>query len=520
MSGALHSDTDVLIVGAGPVGLTLALLLAKRGRSVALFERQSGVFPLPRAAAMSHETVRVLQSAGILDELRPLLDLKPEARSASYFAADGEVLMTMTFPGVGESGYPPMTNFHQPDLEQALCDACDSHPLIGLHRGWSARAIEQTEDHVTVTLDPFEGAPGAVGPVTARARFAVGCDGANSTVRSLMDTTVTDTGFSSTWVVIDVAPKPGMGVETAFGHLVDPARPATLAPAGKGRHRFEFMVVEGEDPETIIGEESAWALVKRWNVTPQTAEIARRAIYTFKGRWADTWRDGRVLLAGDAAHQMPPFMGQGMNSGMRDTVALAWRLDLVLGGKVSDALLDSYTPERLYHVKQIVETSVAIGQMICMTDPAAAEQRNAMMRMMRDTGMTPPEPEWRLGPGCFMPDDPAAGFLALQARLERDGRSGLADDVIGVGHFLLLGDGLDPDEHLSDEVRARWEDLGGLSVRIGHDGYSDPDGSYAAWFEKLNAKIVAVRPDFQVYGACAEPEQVGPMLKQLLSDCA
>jgi resorcinol 4-hydroxylase (NADPH) len=512
-----HGNTDVLIVGAGPVGLTLALLLAKRGRSVAIYERWASAYPLPRAAAMSHETVRTFQSAGVLDQLRPYLDLEINKLVASFYGPDGEVLMSMAFPGRGDSGYPPMIGFNQPDVDRFLGEICEAHPLIVLHRGWNALAIEQFDDHVLVTLDPVNGDATREGvSVTARGKFVIGCDGANSVVRSLMKTEVTDTGFSSSWLVVDTFINPGASFTGLFGHVLDPARPATLAPAGKGRQRFEFMLVEGDDPERIANEDSVWPLLKRWDATPEKVTIARRAIYTFRGRWAESWQDGRVLLAGDAAHQMPPFMGQGFNSGVRDAIALAWRIDLILSEKAPLDLLGSYSSERLHHVKEIIESSVAIGQMMCLTDPEAAEERNAGLRMMRDDpDMSFPQPEWRLGPGCFMPEDSAAGFLALQALVEKDGQIGLLDDLTGAGHFVLIGNGVDPRAGLSDEARAIWVKLDGMAVTIGAGGYRDVDGAYAAWFEKLGASIVLARPDFQVFGVSASKDDVNELVMNL-----
>ncbi|MDI5963945.1 bifunctional 3-(3-hydroxy-phenyl)propionate/3-hydroxycinnamic acid hydroxylase [Streptantibioticus silvisoli] len=508
MDGTKHSDTEVVIVGAGPTGLTLALLLAKRRRTVAVYERWQTVFPLPRAAGMSHETVRTFQAVGLLDELAPHLNFERGKVSTSLFAPGGEELAVVTFPGDGESGFPAMVGFHQPDVDGVLGRVCDSHPLIEMHRGWDATAVEQAAEGAVVTFDPIDGdQPRAGDPVTARARYVVGCDGANSVIRSLMDTQVTDTGFSSSWLVIDTLLRPGRKPLDLFGHVLDYDRPATLAPAGKDRQRFELMVLPGDDPAHLTDDDVVWDLLERWEVTAEHVELARSAVYTFRGRWANAWRDGRLLLAGDAAHQMPPFLGQGFNSGVRDSVALAWRLDLVLTGTTGPELLDSYTTERLPHVREIVEASVAAGQLTCTTGREAVEARVAQFLAMRDgDGTDAPgmKSQWRLGPGCLRVDDPTAGFPSWQGLVEKDGVTGLLDDLVGSGRFVLIGDGVDPLTRLSDRAREVWNQLDGIGMMIGADGYRDVEGTYARWFGELGATVALVRPDMQVYGASAD----------------
>ncbi len=521
-SQTMYSDTDVVIVGAGPVGMTLALLLAERGRTVAVFERWGTAFPLPRAAGMSHETVRTFQSLGLLEQLLPHLNFDHDELSTSLYAPDREVLATMAFAGDGASGFPPMVGFHQPDVDGLLSEACEAHPLVGLHRGWEARTVEQGGDDAVVTLDPVDGdQPRDGDPVTARGRFVVGCDGANSVVRSLMDTGVTDTGFSSTWLVIDTLVRPGASGVDLFGHMLDHQRPATLAPAGKGRQRVEMMTLDSDDLDHIGDADSVWGLLARFDITPDKVDLARSAIYTFRGRWADSWRDGRILLAGDAAHQMPPFLGQGFNSGVRDSLALAWRIDLILSGEAAIELLDGYTTERLHHVRQIVEASVALGQLTCNTDPQAIDALVAQFRAMHDHVDTSGEDaaitqsDWQLGPGCLLPGDAAAGFVARQARVEKDGMTGLLDDLTGSGRFLLIGKDVDPMAGLSDQARSIWQQLGGRGVTIGADDFRDVDGSYAEWFQKLGATIVLVRPDFQVYGTATDTDHLNEMVINL-----
>lgn len=516
-----HSDTDVLIVGAGPVGLTLALMLAARGIGVAVYERWSAPYPLPRAVAMAHDCVRAYQAAGLIEDIKPVLDLNFGEFYGDYYTADGELVMRQEHLTASESGWPMMNPFNQPDLEATLNARCADHGLIQLHRGWNAVRVDQREEFAEVTLDPVNGdKPRDGSPIVARARFVVGCDGANSSIRGLMNTAITDTGFSSTWLVLDTIPRLEELRLRHFAQIMDPARPATFGPTGHGRNRYEFMALDGETAADLTPPAKVWELLAPWGPNPENSELVRAAVYTFEGRWAETWRDGRMLLAGDAAHLMPPFMGQGFASGVRDCAALVWRLELILSGKAPMTLLDSYTTERSPHVAEIVRQSTMLAQMCCIRDPAAAEQRNAGLRaMMKDPSLAPrPEP-WRLGPGLGMPGDPQAGLLSWQGVVELEGRSGFFDDVAPSGVFMLLGRGVDPLAALSDEARALWTELGGGAVDIGGRA-RDVGGGYGAWFDRLGAQVVLVRPDCYVFGASATAAGADAMVRELAAQLA
>lgn len=221
---------------------------------------------------------------------------------------------------------------------------------------------------------------------SARARYVVGADGANSRVRAHMDTGVTDTGFSFDWLIVDLVPHEEEDWSPMNWQLCDPVRPTTLVSGGPGRRRWEFLRLADETVEELNTTETAWRLLEPWGRTPENSTLERHAVYTFQARWADRWHQGRMLLAGDAAHLMPPFAGQGMCSGIRDAINLAWKLDLVLRGKAPDALLDTYTRERAGHVRHAIHMSVELGKVICVLDPDDAEVRN---RRMVDAGADP-----------------------------------------------------------------------------------------------------------------------------------
>jgi hypothetical protein len=274
------------------------------------------------------------------------------------------------------------------------------------------------------------------------------------------------------------------------------------------------MIMPSDDQGDVDTDENAWRLLKPWKIHPGNADLVRHARYTFRGRWANQWRRGRVILAGDAAHQMPPFMGQGINSGIRDAANLAWRLDLLVRGEGRQSLLDDYSTERSGHVAQIIEETVFIGRMFCMTDPAECAQRDADLKAMGSLGIQEATKNWLLRGGTLR-DDGIGGNLGVQANVGTGTRTALLDDVIPPPGFLLLGRDRDPAELLSPVQRAAWQQLGGRSAHFGPGGLIDADGKYAQWFEQLNASVVVIRPDFQVFGGVLDPNATDGLVHDL-----
>jgi 2-polyprenyl-6-methoxyphenol hydroxylase-like FAD-dependent oxidoreductase len=500
-------DSHVLIAGAGPVGQVLALLLSQRGLRVSVVERWAQPYPLPRAVAMSHDVQRVLRQLGLGEQLAGMLE--PWGQDGQRFIlqdASGRTLTESPFSVESESGFANMSAFSQPDLEQLLERRVQADPLIEQHRGYSLEALSDDGSGVTATIRPHTGIePIADGELrTLRAAYAVGCDGANSTVRSLLGLEMTDLGFNRDWLVVDVVPhSPPTGLPYACQRL-GPNRSTTLVPAGPGRRRWEFMIMPTDDQDNVDTDENAWRLLKPWGIHPGNAELVRHARYTFRGRWANHWRVGRVVLAGDAAHQMPPFMGQGFNSGIRDAANLAWRLALLVNGEGRDSLLDDYAAERCTQVAQIVEQTVLIGQMFCMTDPEECALRDAGLKQIDGLGIQEASKNWLLRGGTLQ-DDGIGGNLALQAIVNTGTRTALLDEILPPPSFVLLGRDGDPVDRLSPSTRAAWRRLGGRSAHFGPGGLADSEGKYAAWFEQLNASVVVIRPDFQVFGGVLDP---------------
>jgi flavoprotein hydroxylase len=500
---------DVAIVGYGPVGQLLAILLGQRGWRVEVIERWPEPYALPRAVHFDHEIGRILQLAGVADALAGRTVPAPVYE---WHNATGDTLIRFGRDTErGLSGWPESSMFCQPELEGVLDERVQALPSVSVERGAEAVDLRLSPDGVEIEARRSDGTTR-----TLRARCAVGCDGANSFVRERIGSGWHDLGFHFDWLVVDVLPSDPRWQGPLNWQLCDPARPTTLVSGGPGRRRWEFMRLPHETLEELNSEATAWRLLERWGVHPGNAKLERHAVYTFRARWADRWRNGRALIAGDAAHQMPPFAGQGMCAGMRDAANLAWKLDLVLRGQASEALLDSYPTERTPHVSAMIQLSIALGRIICVADPAEAAARDARMLGEAREQVAPIEaPLPPLGPGCFAEGTLAAGQLFVQDLVCQGFVTGRFDDVVGRG-FVLASTAGDPAAALDPELAAWFASLGGVAAHVAKGApVGDVNGGYARWFEKHGVAVALVRPDFAVFGAGAKLEDAGALLRAL-----
>ena len=466
-------DYDVLVVGLGPVGATLAGLLRGEGLSVIAIDRESDVYPLPRAGAFDAESMRIFQSFGVAEQLLPICRVMD---GYEFLSTTGETLMRFDIPPVlGPLGWSATYVLHQPSIERTLRQRLAE---LGVDMRLNTKLIgfTQDDDGVAAQVETVEGA------ATITARYIVGCDGANSRVRETIGGTSFDYGFSESWLVIDAIVDDDDGLPEIATQILDPAQPTTFMHMTGDRYRWEFMLKPGDDPDVFSSDENIAKLMSRWNENDRL-RIERRALYRFRGLVAETWRDGRALLAGDAAHLMPPFAGQGMCSGFRDAANLAWKLGAIVRGG-DDHLLESYQAEREPHVRGIIERSIEFGRMICILDPAAAAQRDAGMLAMRAAGRSPPMlPDPPLQGGCLM-ETVGAGTLFLQPVI--DGKR--LDDQLGSGAWLI--------------ARAEMPDvptgLAAFSIAAGALGiFAAP---LSEWLDQQAAAGVLVRPDRRIFG--------------------
>lgn len=492
-------DADVIVVGAGPVGLVLAILLGRQGVSVLVVERRDALYPLPRAVHFDGETARVLARCGIGPALA---EIGEPVNDYDWVAADGAVLLHFDWARHGPTGWPNATMFCQPALEGALRQRLSRVPGVRTVTGAVTEVHQDAASARVVLADS----------TTLAADFVIGCDGANSLVASALGSTVTDLGFSYDWLIVDTVPPAERQWRPVNLQICDPARPVTAVSGGPGRRRFEFMRLPGETLAELDDDAVAWRLLEPFDLHPGNTRLERRAPYTFHARWLDCWRSGRVAVAGDAAHLMPPFAGQGMCAGIRDAANLAWKLGLVLRGGPAD-LLDTYTSERVPHLRRAMEMSVTLGQIICVTDPGAAAERDANLALAGGDGnaLEAALPPAVLGPGAHRGDLPA-GLLAPQGRVAIGEVQGLLDDVLFPGTapgFVLLTDGVVPDDVPG------LTGLTGVTVAPLGAGVSDLDGGLLEFLRTHGLVALAVRPDGYVFGGARTPADLPTLLDAL-----
>lgn len=471
---------DVVVVGLGPVGAVLAAWLGQEGLKVAVVERSTEVYPLPRAAHFDHEIMRVFQRLGIVGSV---LEHARVAGAYEFRNAKGDLLMTARRGGEhGISGWAYSYMFNQPGVERALRAKIAEMSSVSVRLGHSFVALEQHAETVSVQVSDASGQS-----YTIESRFLVGCDGAWSGVREAVGITLEDYQFDEPWLVVDTIPDDPAKLPSVNLQICDPARPTTCVLMGPGCHRWEFMLLPGEDAETALADGFVESLLAPWNVD---VSIQRKAVYRFHGLIARSWQAGRVLLAGDAAHQMPPFAGQGMCSGIRDAANLAWKLTAVLKDGASTRLLDSYQPERERSVRDYIELAIEMGRVVCTLDPHVAAERDTRMMARLQSGeeMRPAQVG---GPGkeggLFMAEGPLGATIFPQFMANGGAK---LDDALGPAAWLIDdtgGPGTPMLRHIaaSDAVLAPFAD------------------QLDAWRQAHNVEAVLVRPDRYIFGTGA-----------------
>ncbi len=493
------NTVDIIIVGCGPTGATLGLLLEQCGISSLILEREHAVYPLPRAVHFDDHIMRVFQTLGVAEEVSAVARYNPGMR---FVDPQNNLLVDWPRPpGIGENGWYSSYRFHQPDLENILRDKISSGKLIELKTGVNVTKVENDPGYATVScLNDQNGAE------HYQARYVVGCDGANSIVRNVIGQEVDDFGFNEHWLVIDTLlkrDKPELGdytIQHCGRH-----RPATYVRCPGLRRRWEMALMPDEERTELVKEEVLWDLLSDW-ITPIDADIERSAIYEFKSQVSRQWRSGRLLIAGDAAHLTPPFMGQGMCAGIRDAANLAWKLAECCReeAKLSDAseaessvkinrLVESYQNERIANVKEYIQTAIALGELInsCSTglpqDDVEADSDTVKMK-----SIVP-----RLGEGLGASQKSSVcGLWFHQPRL-RCGK--LLDDVVTYKPVLIV----------EPALWLTWSDRLPPTYTV---LVTDEEVDLQSCLDAYDVSALLVRPDRYILGGASNVEELEALI--------
>ena len=468
-------------------------------------ERFGDLYGLPRAIRFDGEVMRIFQRLGIAEEIREEICA---ADRYSWYGADGGLILDIDATAQHPSGWRQSYAFFQPAVERVLDQAVRERFGAAVRRLCSCEGIRQHDDHVELQLSSG----------VLRARYVVGADGANSLVREACGIAREDLGFDECWLVADVRPHDMARVEhlPVAAQYCDPRRPHVAVRNGARHRRWEFMLLPGEQAGDFDDPARVWKLLAPY-MAPEDGTLVRKAVYEFRSLHAQTMRDRRVLLAGDAAHLMPPFMGEGLCSGLRDANNLAWRLNHILRGVADDGLLSSYTPERRHQNEAMIRTSVEMGRVSCTLDPDAAAARHAALR---SGAVPPPPPVPGIGPGGVVhdADSPLTGRLAVQGRIEHGGRTGLLDEVLQPRWVVVCAGG-DPRRVLGEHrLRSLADGLRAAVVSL--EEVRDVDGALSAWLAGAGAAAVISRPDGYVFGAAAQLADLPPLVDDLRAQLA
>jgi 3-(3-hydroxy-phenyl)propionate hydroxylase len=475
-------SVDVTVVGGGPVGVTTALLLAHRGFDVRVLELGTEVYDLPRAIVMDDEIQRVFQGIGLAEGLS---EITTPLAGAEFVDTAGQRIIGVDLPADGDYplGHAPSVTYYQPELE-ALLRAAAVDAGVDLRLGVEVMGVSQDDASVTATTTSGD----------QSSRWLVAADGASSPIRKSLGISFVDQGFDQDWLVLDARlRRPLASLSRLVPQICNPDRPTTYVTGHGPYRRWEFQLQAGETRNEMTEPKRVWQLLEPW-IGPDDAELVRAVVYRFHATVADSMRHERVFLAGDAAHQMPPFLGQGLCSGIRDAANLAWKLELVATGVAGDRLLDTYGTERLPHAAGVVAHAVDTGRLI---DELSGRAKSATGL---DAAYGGGRPFPTLDHGVRFGDHPAVGRQLPQPVV--DGRP--LDELIGAGFGVVTDSG-----ELAMLAEAMWGGLATvITVPAGTVPFAVPEGGAAIVRPDRYVAAVAVGADALTAASAALIEQL------------
>jgi 3-(3-hydroxy-phenyl)propionate hydroxylase len=493
---------DVAVIGYGPTGATAANLLGRLGLNVVVIERDPDVYGRARAISTDEEVMRIWQSVGLADRLQR--DMLPN-RPLAWVDANGVPFIETTTTPRG-CGHPPQQFLYQPAVDHVLRDGVARFPNVEVLLEHECLRVVNADSWVELMLADLR----ADTVKRLRASYVIAADGGSSPARGLLGIGYTGRTYTERWVVIDAKVIREWEGHDRLRFHCNPARPTVDCPTPLGHHRWEYPARAGEDEKKLVTDEAVWEVLHEQGITEDQVKILRAVIYSHHVRVADRWRVGRVFLAGDAAHAMPPWIGQGMSAGVRDAANLCWKVAAVVRGQAPDSLLDTYQVERKPHVTKVTRRAVRNGRLITERRKTLAFLRNHLLRALtRLPGVLAaaqkliwvPDARYRAG---FLAADaqPAVGWQLPQPWVtECTGEKLRLDDALGGGwvilHFGAPSVGAD-----------QWERLGTRSLAVTRrepaaGAIRDDDGALTRWLRGKKAAAVVVRPDGFVYAAAA-----------------
>ncbi len=455
----------VIVIGSGPIGLTLLNLLGRLGVRSLVVERNLTTVQEPRAVSIDDESLRTMQAAGVVDEV--MEHIVPGY--GSHYYSPGGICFAKVEPTGRPYGYPRRNAFRQPILERQLKDALARFDGVDALYGWRLEQYEQDAARVTLHLS---------GPADEKRQvtcdYLVGCDGAASRVREQQGVALEGTTFDERWLILDLENNENTVAHTKV--FCDRRRPCITLPGPDRTRRFEFKLVDGETDDDLLDPATVERLLRTHGADPN-ATLRRKVVYRFHARVAPRWSFGRVFLAGDAAHLTPPFAGQGMNSGIRDAHNLSWKLAAVLGGQAGAGLLDTYEQERRDHIWQMIHLALRMGRVMSpptwlrgLLTQSGFLALNIWPRARNYVAQMKYKPPPRFKAGFVLPDGKGrrsfVGRLVPQPTVRTAaGDEVLLDEVLG-NRFALLLRSAKPAEDFARLRQPAWDALGVARVAL------------------------------------------------------
>ena len=523
MSSTLpESETiyDVALVGLGPVGATAANLLGKHGYKTVVIEQEGKIYDKPRAIAFDQEVMRIFQSISLTKEILPFTT---KYRPALYLGTKGQVIRRIDpSPEPFPLHWLPNYLFNQPGLEKTLRNGIERFNSVDVRLEHHLYSISQDDNYVQLSVRDLQSEL----EYELSTRYLWACDGAGSPVRRMMTLPQEDLDFDEEWIVIDVRVNDPSTLPEKNIQYCEPGRPSTYV-VGPGNHRrWEFMLNPGERPADVATKEHILEMLRRWG-DPSNFDIWRSSVYRFHALVAETWSRDRVFLLGDAAHQTPPFMGQGMCQGIRDTANLIWKLNQVERFNAPFTLFEHYEKERKPHVKALTEFTKSLGEIICERDPEKASLRDTRLVQELESGrmvtvrqnLIPNLTDGVLHLEKGEPLGPAGHLFPQPVVVNGSGTKLLLDDILGDGFSMVVRHSEILDQ-LSDENTEWFKSIGG-QITVVSDGMPTEaeittlNDVLSSFFQTWDCSALLVRPDKYVFGGAADARSVSTLFNNL-----